>query len=339
MNDNLDEAFQTLQREVTATVRPLPLAELELRAHRRHAQQVLTAAAAAVAVVGLGVGTWAAQATTSRAPVVGPASTPPPSSTPSTPTSTTARAGTATPTQPSGPVGPTPTTTTQTLSEALSYLHGKTSVPILVPSAVSDSWGKAAVLSATAKATNSTYEVGLYRCAPPQPLNDPAVGNASCSGNAQFYGFFGGQIEPSVAAAQAALPNVIQVASTAVSCTASASALLSSVELIPGVAATLTTCPGSPNPEVVTWTQQSWTIVEAFGAGGTPDWRTTARGLASQMASHPLPTGPGLFEVQVAGDGNHSELGWAAGSTVYTVYNDHSELDVATVAAAMRSAS
>ncbi|MGH3634228.1 MAG: hypothetical protein ACRDTS_09065 [Mycobacterium sp.] len=83
------------------------------------------------------------------------------------------------------------------------------------------------------------------------------------------------------------------------------------------------------------WTQQGWSMIDNFGPGGVQDWQLAARNLANHVAAHPLPAGPGLFEVLLAGDGNHAELGWTVGTTIYLVYNDHSEIDAADLAAAM----
>jgi hypothetical protein len=107
------------------------------------------------------------------------------------------------------------------IRQAVAYLQRRAAVPLLAPTQTPDVT-RSSLLSAQATATATSYEVDLYTCSPPLPVNDPGVGNTvngnDCSGMAGMYGGFAGYHEPNASAAEDALPTLATNTPTQLAC-------------------------------------------------------------------------------------------------------------------------
>ena len=114
------------------------------------------------------------------------------------------------------------------------------------------------VLSATAIADATSYEISLWLCSPALPLNDAAIGSAACSGNDRFHGDFGAQLQESAAAAQAALPGL---AATAPDPHCATTKTTATVDIGSGIEAVTLLCQGTANPLQAHWSHDNWDYV------------------------------------------------------------------------------
>ena len=228
----------------------------------------------------------------------------------------------------------TPATTAATIDAAVGYLHSRTELPIEAPAAVPG--GPAgSVLSATATADAHGYQVNLWLCTPPRPLNDPGIGNLDCGGEAQRFGSFGAEQEASAAVAQAALPGLAgaqpaRCQDTNITPTSSVATTSS------GTQVTVWKCADAADPVEVRWSARGWDYDLYFGSSDWPQWRQLLDTFTDHLRAHPLPAVHGVFAVTYAGDGYHSAAAWAVGSIVYTTFNDHSDTAAADLTSAMR---
>ncbi|MHB1511461.1 MAG: hypothetical protein ACYCST_20895 [Acidimicrobiales bacterium] len=174
--------------------------------------------------------------------------------------------------------------------------------------------------SATTAVSQASYTVTLYRCSRAQPLNSPAINGPDCGGLIHLYGWFGAAKESSPVSA---LSHVVHMGSA--SCPSGGSPTTTAVGLDTDVAATLRSC-AQIGAVGACWRLGHWT----FWLFGSPRLGIGWRGLADQLMSGArvmrLPQGPGLFEVDLGGDGEHSEDGWVLGSDVVDIANYHSAI-------------
>jgi hypothetical protein len=187
------------------------------------------------------------------------------------------------------------------IREAVVYLQGRTHVPLLVPTLLPNVI-RSSVLSAQASATPSRYEVRLYTCPTPLPLNDPGIGNAAsgqdCSAMADMYGDFTGQQEPSGAAAQAAVQTLSTNTPTKPACATGTPATLN----VGGTPVTTLACP-QDDLLYASWSQLGWSVVMQFGFETTETVtlddadRAIVTAIVAALRDHVPPTGSGVLEV------------------------------------------
>jgi hypothetical protein len=250
----------------------------------------------------------------------------------STPASTTAPIPASDPMPATTAPTPAPTTTASTIDAAVRYIQSHTRLPIQAPTTVPGLPARS-VLSAQVTADPVSYQVNLWLCSPPLPLNDPGIGNLACGGEAQRFGSFGAQQEASAAAAQAALPNLAG-AQPAICQDAAATVTSSLVTTSSGTQVTVLSCPNTPDPLEVRWSARGWDYVLFFGEG-VISWRQILNTLDNHLRTTAVPSAHGVFAVTYAGDGDHSQAAWAVGPTVYTAFNDHSDSAAVDLTAAM----
>jgi hypothetical protein len=187
-------------------------------------------------------------------------------------------------------------------------------------------------LSATTAVSQASYTVTFYRCGRALPLNSPAVNGPDCGGLVHLYGWFGAATESSPASA---LSHVVHMGSA--SCPSGGPPTTAAVKLDTDVAATLRSC-AQIGAVGASWRLGQWT----FWLFGSPQLGIGWRGLADQLISGArvmsLPRGPGLFEVGLGGDGEHSEAGWVLGSDVVDIANYHSAITALRSVAALHVA-
>ena len=220
------------------------------------------------------------------------------------------------------------------LAQAQSYLQTRTKVPVLLPASL-----PVATLSAQATGTNASYQVTLYNCPTALSLNDPAIASSTCSGDAALYGSVDAEQEPSQAAAEGALPLVATETPATLGCPAGSHGGVSNDANVKGVRVSTLTCPGAPGGEAadveMQWSERGWNVFLLFGSESslTQTLLDTAGAVVTSLQASRLPASSGLFRVNVAADGEHSEAAWTSGPNIYLLTNDHS----ATAAVAMMS--
>ncbi len=239
------------------------------------------------------------------------------------------------PALPSSSAGASPSTENGSISwpplvsQAMAYIQPRSAALEEAPSQLPTS--SLPANSADASTTASSYTVSLYRCPAPLPLNDPGVGNGSCGDLADVYGAFSGQTYPDPAIAGAAVASVLGSASPACP-----TATTTKIPLSPGgPEATLYTI-GQEGCKA-TWALGGWTYVltgDLSGESGS-SWEAVASLIASYTASNPLPGSTGVLSCDIAPDGVHTSLFWAAGSSVYSAGVYHGSLPAIGLAEAM----
>jgi hypothetical protein len=233
------------------------------------------------------------------------------------------------------------------IRQAVAYLQRRTTVPMLAPIETPDVT-RSSLLSAQATTGATSYEVDLYTCSPPLPLNDPGVGNTvngkDCSGNADMYGGFAGYHEANASAAEDALPTLATNTPTQLACPpGNKPGIFANLDFA-GISATTLTCPTTYGISggfiFVRWLQAGWTIVVQFGDDTTlpATVRDTATAVATQLTTTALPASSGLLEINEAADGQHTEAAWVIGSNVYVTFNDHLSADAITMIGTVRFA-
>lgn len=289
--------------------------------------------------------------TTTAAPVTTTAATPAttaPTTTTATPapttTTTTAPAPTTTTTVAGLPVDAFPAP----VAEAFRYLQGRVSVPLEGPTSLRTAYNGSQLpdLSATAAAGKSPpqghslltppaggYIVGLYYCPAPYPLNDPRTA-ADCEAAYRTVGGFGAAPQPSPAAAVGARQQLASMP-PAEPCPAG-SPITDEYGQAVATCGRLPAGSPAPGPAEASWQEGEWTFVYQMGNGTTVASATGA--LIQELQTVALPPYPGWFSVQEGGDGEHTTLAWAVGSTDYTLYDYHSALEGALLASRMRPA-
>jgi hypothetical protein len=225
-----------------------------------------------------------------------------------------------------------PANTAASVDAAVGYLRGRTPVAVLAPKTISGV-PVGGVLSATAIADATSYEISLWLCSPALPLNDAAIGSAACGGNDRFHGDFGAQLQESPAAAQAALPGL---AATAPDPSCATTTTTGTVDIGAGIEASTLLCQGVANPLQAHWSHDNWDYLYDFGKTGAKGWQQILANLVVHLDTHPLPPTHGVFSVNVEDDGLHAQAAWAIGATVYTAYDGHSDASAADLVEAMQ---
>jgi len=198
---------------------------------------------------------------------------------------------------------------------------GTPPLPLLAPMGFSVE--ASAPNSATVARSPRGYEVSLFTCPAPLPVNSPGIGSGTCGAMDDVYGGFGGTAYPSAAAAAAALPTA-PVAPAGCSATSTA-------EASGGGLTVLATLWQSPSAKIcqVSWRSGAWTFVlegdlgEGNAGNGTVAWTDVAASMLSQLARAPLPGEPGVVSADVAPDGIHTTCSFVLGTDLYTASAFH----------------
>jgi hypothetical protein len=152
---------------------------------------------------------------------------------------------------------------------------------------------------------------------------------------ANVYGEFGGSAFPNPAAAARYV--LAQVPAPPPACLKQ-----TRVELQSGLAATVFSASAGGQACLASWHEGDWTMAvegdlgPALPSGGTMGWMAVARAVVSYLDQNLLPPTEGSFVCDLAPDGLHTSLAWAAGSTVYTAGVYHGAVPAAAMAVSMR---
>ena len=199
------------------------------------------------------------------------------------------------------------------VSAALGYLASHTSMPLLAPLTIP------ANLSAKATSTKSGYTVSLYRCQSQFPLNSPEIGGPpNCSGLASYIGEFGGTDYPtSVTANLQLLNSQIQSARFC----GSNSNVSQRVNLVQGIQGVLNGTKGVSGYCEMRFELDGWSVVIGGNAAlySISSAKREGQRVIGQMTKVRLPGKDGIALIQIAGDGNHTWLGWTRGQNLYVV--------------------
>ncbi len=235
--------------------------------------------------------------------------------------------------QPSPRASPSPSARNwpQPVGQAMAVVTATTRIPLEAPLELP--LAETTPNSARVVAQANSYQVELYHCLVALPVNDPAVGSGSCGSMANIYGDFGGTgYATGTAARTAVLATNIPPGSR---CQERSLAYLQ-----PGLPATVFSAPGS-GPCLVTWREGDWTITLEgdLGVSAAPDagsaWPQVAQSVVGYLDHHLLPPDVGSFVLDLAPDGLHSSLAWAAGDVVYSVGVLHGAVPAAEMAVTM----
>lgn len=214
------------------------------------------------------------------------------------------------------------------VNNALTQVH--TSFPLMAPTLPGYSPKGRGDLGAQAKSGANSYEVNLQWANHPLPVNSPALSQPPNTGEAMFFGSFGGI---KYASNQVAMAHLYTVAKGDI-----APAYLpfpvnihpKQVDLGYGVQGLAFAV---PNPMVV-WNIGGWRL-EVTDANLAEDIRE-AKKLVTYIHSNLLPETYGVFGVNIAGDGNHTSVKWVYGNVVYSCSDDHSAMQAVKMLISMR---
>ncbi len=179
--------------------------------------------------------------------------------------------------------------------------------------------------SARATANRGSYEVMLYACQTPMPVNNPGIGKGVCGDMAAIYGGFGGRRYRSAALARsglAATSDSVSLAQARRDCTT-----VRRARILPRLEVTLYS--GRYGNCLALWHEKEWTfglvgdLQGGIGGDPTEPWRAVARAIVSYLGSHLLPGTEGVFSCDIAGDGLHTSLDWVRRNEIYSASTYH----------------
>lgn len=214
------------------------------------------------------------------------------------------------------------------VAAAIAYAERRTSVPLEAPEVLPPAG--LAPNSAQVRASLGEYSVALYHCPSTLAVNRPGIGEGLCGAMADYYGYFAGNAYPSIAAALGALRLA-----------APACAHKSRVPLAAGVIATLYSAPLAGGNCEAAWQAAHWSFVLVGDLNGgthgdeTVPWRQVADDVVSYLRGRRLPSAHGYVEVDIAGDGLHTDVSWQQGRYVYAAGTYHGVLPALALAMAM----
>jgi hypothetical protein len=204
------------------------------------------------------------------------------------------------------------------ISTALEYLVGKNSLPVLAPNKIPTR------LSAKTSSTQTSYNISLYQCQSPLPLNSSKIGNAPwCSGLAHYFGNFGGTRYSTSASAGHWLK--VLTSHRTQFCGAIANRSIK-VGLSQGTQVTMTSTGGSTGYCKMTFDLNGWSVV--IGGGTTLNSLSAAKQEALRiiglMGEVQMPEKHGVVVIQTVGDGDHTLVDWTYGNSLYSISSYHS---------------
>ncbi len=218
--------------------------------------------------------------------------------------------------------------------QAMGYAAPRTRVPLEAPTGRLWPTGRpGGPNSARVTAGADRYEVEIYTCPQPLPLNAPGIGKGLCGDMASIYGGFGGQAFPTANRASASLYSAAGAPPSSPADMAGEGCPKSRpVPLGDGVVATLYY---GPQPSLncgATWHEGSWAFSLSGdlngGTGGdhSAPWEPIARGEVAYLAAHRVGgAAEGVFSGDIAPDGSHTSLAWRTGTDVYNASLYHGD--------------
>lgn len=230
------------------------------------------------------------------------------------------------------------------VQQALKYIESHIDLPLYGPTKLNSHGG---VLSATTVLgglgaiasyqgnRDNGYRVNLYYCNSALPLNDKKI-PTECNNLASTKGFFSVIAKKSLAIAQQSLPRFASIGSPN-----------NKWNVCPSGSKTLKienqkvrVCGSQQGNQfqsaVASWHEGDWTFVCKLGNLGTVD--QPVEPLITKLNQVLLPPYPGWFGVSESPEGTHSSAAWAVGSTVYQIFDYHSAVSAAIMAASSKSA-
>lgn len=171
--------------------------------------------------------------------------------------------------------------------------------------------------------SSTQYAVNVFDCPTAEPINSSLIGQGVCGAMASFAEGFGAKLYPTAAAARDALRYQTPPGSPV------------PMNLPGGLTGRRWRIRGQSGPrstEEIVWHEGDWTIVVS---GGSPE-RSSAMLVAHLLQQYLLPPYPGLLTVDVAGDGLHTSVEWALGSTVYSTSAMHNPAHAVIMASSMK---
>jgi len=210
------------------------------------------------------------------------------------------------------------------VNQAMTYITGRTNVPLEAPTDIPTPV-TALYLGATATDSANAYHVHFQLTTTPLGLNSSSINDAANSGLANYFGGFGGTMYDSASLALKALESGEPASPSALT-------RVTSVNLggITGTAWTPETDNG-----ILEWHEGDW-VLEVI-SNSVPDDVPVAQTIVAYLHTHLLPETHGVMIVADAGDGEHTTLNWAEGSSVYEATNYHLAVNAVAMAMAMTS--
>lgn len=211
------------------------------------------------------------------------------------------------------------------ITQAMDYIGDRTSVFLQAPRDIQRRADAVhPYLSAQAQADVESYKITLQYTTTPLPVNSPQIDNNPQNGGlAQLVGGFGGKAYPSVATARAALKsNESRIP---------ASWKPTKADLGYGIIGYVYNQSGMG---IVDWRERGWLF--EVNNGTVIDDIALAKQVVAYVNQHLLPDTYGAMSVENAADGEHTELEWTVGETVYNCWESHSALAAVNMAISMK---
>lgn len=203
---------------------------------------------------------------------------------------------------------------------ALQQLPASTAAPRWGPTVLPR--GNSAVVAAAAR----SFQVSVFRCPVPEPIDSPLVGQQACGSMESVAESFGATEYPSAAAAHAALPGAgvsVPPGGESVAYPLPGGLVAQRVVAVSSAGAALTV--------EVLWHEGDWAVSVSGGVGQ----RAAATMIARLLQQYRLPPDPGVLAVTVAPDGQHTTITWATGDEVLHVSSYHQAAHAIAMAASM----
>jgi len=218
------------------------------------------------------------------------------------------------------------------VEQALLYLSGRTSVPLMGPAFVGKGRGDSsspAYLAATAHASADRYSVSLQLTSSPVGLNSPAQSQSQNSPSAYAIGGFSGQ-----KFASSALADKQVLALPATSAFEQQSGTLKTASIYLGHSVI-----GSYNAkgsmDMIEWKEGDWTFA-VMGSDVQTD-KSVAISMVTWLHTHTLPAAVGFVSVLDSADGEHAVASYAVGANEYSDWDDHHAISALSMVTSMQS--
>lgn len=231
-----------------------------------------------------------------------------------------------------------PTIFGNTVISAMSYIENQSvRMPLMAPTEPQFNPTVSHLAAQSAVAAHGTYyAVNLYATNNKVPLNSSSLSVLSAT---DIIGSFGASLYSSASKAQSGLFALQAENSIAPPYQPTPSLSPKNIDLgnnISGqVYSSSSSSKNNQGTPMVIWHESKWTF-EVWDGTISADI-TQAEKIVTYVHSHELPNTYGVFGENIAGDGNHTSAMWVFGSTDYNVFDYHSGIQAAQMAASMRT--